>query len=65
MAMTWSERGYEQGQRELLRIQVETLFGPLTSKVQENLAAWPADKLLDLGRALLTCTSLREVGLEE
>ena len=45
MAKTWSERGYEQGQRELLRVQVETLFGPLNSKVQENLAAWPADKL--------------------
>ena len=73
MAMTWSERGYEQGyrkgyeqaQREFLRIQVETLFGPLNPRVQENLAAWPADKLLDLLRALLTGTSLRELGLEE
>jgi hypothetical protein len=66
---TWYERGYAEGvargPRKLIRIQLDTLYGPLSRRVEEKLAAWPADKLTDLGLALLTAKSLHELGLEE
>jgi hypothetical protein len=66
---TWYERGFakgiELGRRKALRISLEARFGALSPAVEAKLAAWPADKLEDLGRALLTAQSLRELGLEK
>jgi hypothetical protein len=69
MATTWFEqgvaKGMEQGQRNLLRMQLETRFGPLTAKALEQLSSWPADKVLEFARSVLTAQSLQELGLAE
>jgi hypothetical protein len=72
MATTWYEQGLEQGLeqgqrqlRELLRTQLEQRFGPLSTHAQERLASWPGDRLVELGRSLLTAQSLQELGLNE
>lgn len=57
------ERGKLEGQREILRKQLETRFGKLPSSVVDQLQSWPSDRLTDLGCALLTATSLGELGL--
>src|SRR5207245_2933727 len=57
-------KGVEKGQRELLREQLETRFGPLSPAAQARLASWPPDRLTELGRALLSATSLQQLGLE-
>jgi hypothetical protein len=58
------QRGEQRGQRELLRKQLERRFGPLPAIAQERLANWPADRLTELGLALLSATSLQELGLD-
>jgi hypothetical protein len=65
MGTTWTERGEERGQRRLLQVQLEERFGPLAQQARERLAAWPVEKLQDLGRALMRAQSLRELGLED
>jgi hypothetical protein len=55
--------GKLEGQRELLREQLEARFGPLSPTVLAHLQAWPCDRLTPLGRALLSATSLEELGL--
>jgi hypothetical protein len=73
MAMTLFERGRQegrlegliQGQRKLLVIQLEERFGPLSAAVQEHVQSLSAERLTDLGRALLKAQTLRELGLEE
>jgi hypothetical protein len=72
MATTWYEQGLEQGLeqgqrqlRELLRTLLEQRFGPLSTRAQERLASWPGDRLVELGRSLLTAQSLQELGLNE
>jgi hypothetical protein len=66
---TWFEEGVEKGeqkgQRELLLTQLQTRFSPLSDTARQRPEAWPAEKLKDLGRALLTAESLRELGLED
>jgi hypothetical protein len=57
-------RGRQEGQRELLREQLETRFGALSPAVQARLANWPPERLTELGRALLSATSLQELGLD-
>lgn len=59
------EKGKLEGQRDLLREQLEVRFGPLSSAVLDRLQTWPADRLTELGRALLSATSLEELGLGE
>ncbi len=56
--------GVEKGQRELLREQLETRFGPLSPAAQARLANWPADRLTQLGRALLSAAALAQLGLD-
>jgi hypothetical protein len=64
MMTTSFEKGMEQGQRTLLESQLEQRFGPLSEEAKRRLAAWPSAKLTELGRTLLTASSLRELGLE-
>lgn len=57
------QRGLLKGQRDLLLKQLEARFGPLSSSVVAQLESWPSDRLTDLGCALLSATSLEELGL--
>lgn len=57
--------GKLEGQRDLLRDQLEARFGRLPPAVLEQLQAWPADRLTELGRALLSAASLEELGLSK
>ena len=59
------QRGKVEGQRDLLRTQLESRFGPLPQAVVTRLQDWPSDRLTDLGRALLSATSLEELGLDD
>ena len=59
------EKGIEKGYRRLLQEQLEERFGPLSPAVLERLQQLPAERLSELGRALLRAHSLRELGLEE
>jgi hypothetical protein len=73
MAMTYFERGvaegreegFEMGQRQILRIQLDELFGPLSPAVLERLKSLPAERLPDLVRAALKAQSLQDLGLEK
>jgi hypothetical protein len=58
-------KGRLEGQRELLRDQLEELFGPLSPIVQERLSVLSAARLTEVGRALLKAKSLKELGLED
>jgi hypothetical protein len=57
------QRGKLEGQRELLRTLLEARFGPLPPSVVARLQEWPSDRLTGLGCALLSATSLEELGL--
>lgn len=65
MVKTWSEMGREDGQRQLLLKQLEKRFPPLSKKVRRRLEKWPAEKLVELGEALVTAQTLKELGLED
>ncbi len=65
MNTPWFERGVDQGRREVLRELLEDRFGPLSPSVRERLQQWPADRLPELRRAVVTAQSLRDLGLEE
>ena len=58
-------RGVDKGQRELVRLQIERRLGPLSEAAQSRLAGWPAERLTELGIALLSATSLQQLGLED
>ncbi len=55
----------EHAQRALLLRLIERRFGPLSDDGRQRLEAVPADRLIDLGEALLTATSLRDLGLAD
>lgn len=59
------EKGEIQGQRALLRRQLEWAFGPLSEMARTRLEALPSERLLDLGEKLLKAKSLAELGLED
>ena len=70
LGKTWHEEGREegipQGQRALLLTLLETRFGsPISETATLRLGSWPADKLTELGRAMLAAQSLKELGLED
>jgi len=69
MAKTWSEMGEEKGRveayRDLILLQLETRFSPLSEPVRQRVQNWPAEKLRDLAKTLATAQSLKEVGLED
>jgi hypothetical protein len=64
MNMTSYERGLEKGQREILRMQIDERFGPLSPAVLERIEQLPAEQLKPLGKALVHAQSLRDLGLE-
>ena len=59
------QEGLVQGQRQFLLMLLEERFGPLRPQVYELVQALTAERLTELGRALLRAQSLRELGLEE
>ena len=59
------QEGLIQGQRQFFLMQLEERFGPLSPRVHEAVQALSAERLPELGRALLHAPSLRELGLEE
>jgi hypothetical protein len=59
------EMGIEKGQRILLQGILEKKFGPLGKTTQERLASWPAERLTEVGAALVHAHSLRDLGLED
>jgi len=56
--------GREEGQRTLLERQLRKRFGPLSPAALQRLQALSADKLAEVGEALITASSLGELGLE-
>lgn len=58
-------QGMTQGRREMLQIQLEAKFGPLSEQVLQRLAACSLEQLNELARAVLTAPSLKELGLED
>jgi hypothetical protein len=73
MNVTTFEKGHQQGLREgrdaerhdLLRIQLEARFGPLSPQAGQRLESLPADRLHELVVDVLKAQSLRELGLED
>jgi hypothetical protein len=65
MGKTWSEMGEERGLRKAVILQLETRFTPLSKQVRQRVEKWPAEKLPDLLKALLTAPTLKELGLED
>jgi hypothetical protein len=57
------QRGMQRGKLELLQGLLEARFGPLPSSVVARLQTWPSERLTELGCAVLTATSLDELGL--
>jgi hypothetical protein len=57
------QRGVLKGQRDILCEQLEARFGPLSPAVRAKLEAWPGEELTQLGLALISATSLEELGL--
>jgi hypothetical protein len=64
MTTTW-EKGKAEGQRRLVRLFLERRFGPLSSRVQAKLDAWPPEKLEELFLAADQGASLEALGLGE
>ncbi len=58
------QRGVLKGQRELIRGQLEERFGPLPPPALAELETLPHDRLMQLGRALLSAVSLHQLGLD-
>ena len=69
MATTLFERirqdGVLQERRGFVQMLLAERFGPLSLRVQEQVQTLSAERLAEIGRALLKATSLRELGLEE
>ncbi len=59
------ERGVPKGKQRIVQLQLAKLFGPLNAVVQRRLAALPIERIEQIGDALLTASSLRELGLED
>ena len=58
------EKGKTEGTLRILREQLAYRFGPLSEEASKRLNASSEAQLLDLGKKLLTATSLSELGLE-
>lgn len=62
---TIKEQGRLLGKRELLNEQLEQRFGPLPPEVRLKIEAVSAERLKEIGLALLTAQSLKELGLSD
>jgi hypothetical protein len=58
------ETGRHQGRREMLQMQLEARFGPLSPQALERLQALSLEQLRDLALAFVRAQSLQELGLE-
>lgn len=65
MAMTTYEKGRVEGQRALIQEQLEVRFGPLSPTVVMRLSEMAGEELRQLGKAVITINSLKELGLED
>lgn len=65
MEVSFVDRVEQRAQRNLLREQLEIRFGPLPPAAVARLQEWPGERLTELGRALLSASSLDEIGLGE
>jgi hypothetical protein len=73
MGTTWFEqgeakgeaKGLERGKREMLQLQLEELYGPLSPPTRARLASWSPERLAELGRSILRAKSLKELGLDD
>ena len=65
MNLTYYDRGLIAGCLQVVRVQLEARFGPLSVQVQERLKALSADQLIELSKAVLRVNSLRELSLED
>jgi hypothetical protein len=65
---TSRELGYEEGERKgqqkLLRELLAQRFGALSEQAIKHLEDLTEEQLVELGKKLLTASSLRELGLE-
>ncbi len=68
MIKTWSEvareEGRVEGQRTMLKVQLESKFGSLRPAVFQRLEELSPDELAALAMAVLQARSLQELGLE-
>lgn len=58
-------QGIELGTKQILQAQLEERFGTLNEKATQRLNALSAEKLMELGRALLKAETLAALGLED
>ncbi len=65
MYQTVYEKAVAEGERRLVRKQLERRFGTLSAEVLQRLEAWPSDRLDELGLAVLTAPSLKALGLAD
>ncbi len=55
----------QKGQREMLQTMLEKKFGSLSETARQRLASVPPDKLTEMAVAVMSASSLRDLGLEE
>jgi hypothetical protein len=65
MTIGWIERGRIQGHQEVLQMQLEKRFGPLSTALLEKLKSLPPERLDEIALALLDAKSLTELGLDD
>ncbi len=63
MNKTVYETGVERGQKSLVGEQLQERFGPLPTKAVDRLDQLTAERLREVGKALLRANSLKELGL--
>jgi hypothetical protein len=70
MTVTWYDQGLQQGLqlgleglRRTILSQLDARFGPLSEAARTRVASWPAERLEELGLALVKANSLQELGL--
>ncbi|MBI1915109.1 MAG: DUF4351 domain-containing protein [Planctomycetes bacterium] len=59
------QKGREEEQRRIVRLQLEQHFGPQSPAVQQRLNEWSAERLDELVLALRNAPSLKALGLED
>jgi hypothetical protein len=62
---TGLQQGLQEGQPTTLRKQLESRFGPLSSRAQERIEGLGPERLEALTLELLNAQSLQELGLED
>jgi hypothetical protein len=58
------QKGLEQGQRQVLRMQLEQKFGPLSPAALRRLEEWPSERMPELITGILSSRTLSELGLD-